>query len=94
MRTGSYGDFPDCRLGNKFGGFPGSGEILLHMAKVRLGRKIPLRERCFSITARLQSLPGADLVLRDSIRRSTAGFVRLASWKCGWLRMKSSRQCD
>jgi hypothetical protein len=49
--------------GDQFGGFPGSGEIFQHMAKVRLGRK------CCSIRAKIQSLPGADLVLRDSIRR-------------------------
>ena len=48
-----------------------------------------LRERFRSIVAEIPSVPGADLVLRDLIRRwSSNGFVSSASVTCGWGRQK------
>jgi hypothetical protein len=77
--------------GHYLGGFPGTGEISKpqNMIKILVRWMGALREILRSTVAEIPSVPGADLILRDWIRRhSSYGFVSWASVTYVWGRRK------
>jgi hypothetical protein len=76
---GSDGCFPGFEMGMTLADFQAVGKY--PNIKMRLKRKVrwarALRERCHNIMAKIQSFPRVDLVLRNWIKESTNGLVRL-----------------